>query len=58
MARKKIRKRTKEVLGNVDDFNVGSFGKGSSMKDSSIFSDPEIGKAVDIDNKRRKEFGL
>jgi hypothetical protein len=58
MARKKVKKRTKEVLGKVDDFNVGSFGKGSSMKDSSIFSDPEIGKAVDIDNKRRKEFGL
>lgn len=58
MARKKIMKRTKDVLGKVDDFNVGSFGKGTSMKDSSIFSDPEIGKAVDIDNKRRKEFGL
>jgi len=58
MARKKIRKRTKEVLGNVDDFNVGSFGKGTGMKDSSIFSDPEIKKAVDMDDKRRKGFDL
>ena len=47
MARKKVRKRTKEVLGKVDDFNVGSFGKGTSMKNASIFTAPGIQKAVD-----------
>lgn len=53
---KKIRKKTKEVLGEVDNFNVGSFGKGTSMKNASIFTAPGLQKAVDMDNKRRKDL--
>lgn len=55
-SKNKIRKRKDEVLGEVDQFNVGSFGMGTSMKNASIFTAPGLQKAVDIDNKRRKDL--
>ncbi len=37
------------AIGKVEDFNMTS-------KKFSIFSDPGLKKAVDIDNKRRKDL--
>ena len=38
-----------KAIGSVDDFRMGS-------KKFSIFTDPGLQKAVDIDNKRRKDL--
>ncbi len=38
-----------KAIGSVEDFNMTS-------KKFSIFSDPGLKKAVDIDNKRRKDL--
>jgi len=49
--RKKELKKLQDgnALGSVDDFKMGS-------KKFSIFTDPGLMKAVDIDNKRRKDL--
>ena len=37
------------AIGSVEDFNMAS-------KKFSIFTDPGLKKAIDIDNKRRKDL--
>ena len=49
--RKKELKKLQDgnAIGSVEDFKIGS-------KEFSIFTDPGLKKAVEIDNKRQKDL--